>query len=169
MNSLEMNPPVTSGEWTFDPAATSIGFEANLIFGIKAKGRFSRYESDITVGVSGVGSSISFTVWIDSMTTGIKRRDQHLWADNVFAAVRFPTLEFHSTTVVDTPTGLDITGMLRIRDVSHSVAFHAVRSAESGPPRYTTEVVVSPKDYGITRPGTTKPLKVVIDATLKRR
>jgi hypothetical protein len=29
-------------------------------------------------------------------------------------------------------------------------------------------VVVSPKEYGITRWGTTKPVKVILDATLKR-
>jgi hypothetical protein len=29
-------------------------------------------------------------------------------------------------------------------------------------------VVVSPKEYGITRLGTTKPVKVILDVTLER-
>ena len=117
---------------------------------------------------AGTESAISTIVWTDSVNTGIKMRDEHLRADNVFASARFPTLEFRSTAIVETPTGLDVTGTLRIRDVSQSVSFHAARSSESGPPRYTAAVVVSPTEYGIIRRGTTKPVKVILDAVLKR-
>jgi polyisoprenoid-binding protein YceI len=86
----------------------------------------------------------------------------------VFAAARFPTVEFRSTVLVETPTGLNITGILRVRDISESVTFHATRSTSAGPPRYNATVVVSPKEYGITRLGTTKPVKVILDVTLER-
>jgi hypothetical protein len=46
-------------------------------------------------------------------------RDEHLRADNVFAAARFPTVEFRSTVLVETPTGLNVTGTLRVRDIGH--------------------------------------------------
>jgi len=135
---------------------------------MKVNGGFDRYESAITVGPSVAESAISAVIWTDSVDTGIKLRDEHLRADNVFATARFPTLEFRSTAVVETPTGLDVTGTLRVRDISGSVTFHATRSAAAGPPRYNATVVVSPKEYGITRWGTTKPVKVILDATLKR-
>jgi polyisoprenoid-binding protein YceI len=86
----------------------------------------------------------------------------------VFATARFPTLEFRSTAIVETPTGLNVSGTLRVRDISQSVTFHATRSTTMGRPRYSATVVVSPKEYGITRRGTTKPVKVILDATLKR-
>jgi polyisoprenoid-binding protein YceI len=100
--------------------------------------------------------------------TGIKMRDEHLRADNVFATERFPTMEFRSTTIVETPTGLNVTGTLRVRDTTQSVTFEATRSTTAGPPRYKATVVVSPKEYGITRWGTTKPVKVILDVTLTR-
>jgi polyisoprenoid-binding protein YceI len=135
---------------------------------MKVNGRFDRYESAITVGSSVAESAISAVIWTDSVDTGIKLRDEHLRADNVFATARFPTLDFRSTAVVETPTGLDVTGTLRVRDISGSVTFHATPSAAAGPPRYNATVVVSPKEYGITRWGTTKPVKVILDVALQR-
>ena len=135
---------------------------------MKVNGRFGRYESAITVGPSVAESAISAIIWTDSVHTGIKMRDEHLRADNVFATVRFPTMEFRSAAIVETPTGLNVTGTLRIRDISESVTFHATRSTTAGPPRYNATVVVSPKEYGITRLGTTKPVKVILDVTLER-
>jgi polyisoprenoid-binding protein YceI len=165
---MNVNTELAAGEWTLDIAATTIGFQARAIFGMKVRGRFDRYESTITVGATAAESAISTIVWTDSIDTGIKMRDEHLRADNVFATARFPTLEFHSTAIVETPTGLDLTGTLRVRDISKSVSFHAARSTNPGPPRYTAAVVVSPTEYGITRHGIDKPVTVILDATLKR-
>src|ERR1700761_5938974 len=159
---------LSTGVWALDTTASSVGFQTKAAFGMKVNGRFDRYESAITVGSSVAESAISATIWTDSVDTGIKMRDEHLRADNVFATARFPTLEFRSTAVVETPTGLNVTGTLRVRDISGSVTFRATRSTTAGPPRYNAAVVVSPKEYGITRWGTTKPVKVILDATLKR-
>ena len=164
MVSTELSP----GEWTLDTAASSIGFQAKAAFGMKVNGRFDRYESAIIVGPSVAESAISAIIWTDSMDTGIKMRDEHLSTDTVFATARFPTLEFRSTAIVETHTGLNVSGTLRVRDISQSVTFHATRATTMGRPRYHATVVVSPKEYGITRRGTTKPVKVILDATLKR-
>jgi polyisoprenoid-binding protein YceI len=159
---------LSAGEWTLNTTASSIGFQAKAAFGMKVNGRFDRYESKITVGSSVSESAVSAIIWTDSVDTGIKLRDEHLRADNVFAAERFPTMEFRSATVVETPTGFNVTGALRVRDITQSVTFEATRSTTAGPPRYKATVVVSPKKYGITRWGTTKPVKVILDVTLKR-
>jgi polyisoprenoid-binding protein YceI len=163
-----MSTELSPGDWTLDATASSIGFQAKAAFGMSVNGRFGLYESAITVGSSVAESAISAIIWTDSVDTGIKMRDGHLGADNVFATARFPTLEFRSTALVETPTGVDITGTLRVRDISQSVTFHATRATTVGRPRYHATVVVSPKEYGITRRGTTKPVKVILDAILQR-
>jgi polyisoprenoid-binding protein YceI len=163
-----VNTELSAGGWTLDTTASLIGFQAKAAFGMKVIGRFDRYESAITVGPSVAESAISAIIWTDSVDTGIKMRDEHLGTDGVFATARFPTLDFRSTAIVETPTGLNVVGTLRVRDISRSVTFHATRSSTAGPPRYTATVVVSLKDYGVTRWGTTKPVKVILDATLKR-
>ena len=163
-----MSTELTAGAWTLSNGESSIGFQAKAAFGIKVNGRFDRYDSAITVGRSAAESAISAIIWTDSVDTGIKMRDEHLGADTVFATARYPTLEFRSTAILETPTGLNITGNLRVRDISQSVTFHATRATTLGRPRYHATVVVSPKEYGITRRGTTKAVKVILDATLKR-
>jgi polyisoprenoid-binding protein YceI len=163
-----VNTELSAGKWALDTTASSVGFQAKAAFGMKVSGRFHRYESVITVGPSVAESAISATISTDSVDTGIKMRDEHLRADNVFATARFPTMEFRSAAIVDTPTGLNVTGTLRVRDISESVTFHATRSTTAGRPRYNATVVVSPKAYGITRLGTTKPVKIILDVTLER-
>ena len=163
-----MDTELSAGEWTLDTTASLIGFQAKAAFGMKVNGRFDRYESAITVGSSVSESAVSAIIWTDSVDTGIKLRDEHLRADNVFATERFPTMEFRSATIVETPTGFNVTGALRVRDTTQSVTFEATRSTTAGPPRYKATVVVSPKKYGITRWGTTKPIKVILEATLTR-
>ena len=163
-----VNTELSAGEWTLDTTASSVGFQAKAAFGMKVNGRFDRYESAITVGSSVSESTASAIIWTGSVDTGIKLRDEHLRADNVFATERFPTMEFRSATIVETPNGLNVTGTLRVRDTTQSVTFEATRSTTAGPPRYNATVVVSPKKYGITRWGTTKPVKVILDVTLKR-
>ena len=44
---------LSAGEWTLDTKASSTGFHAQAVFGMKVKGRFDRYESAIMVGPSG--------------------------------------------------------------------------------------------------------------------
>jgi polyisoprenoid-binding protein YceI len=168
MNTSTANSALEEGTWTLDPAATSIGFQATLLLGLKAKGHFDRYEATISVGASAAESSVRVTIYTDSVATGIKMRDGHLRADNVFDSARFPTMQFDSTTVAETPTGLDVAGELRVRDVTHHIKFHAVQVTTSPVPRYTVAVPITPKEFGITRPGTTKSLNVLIDATLRR-
>ena len=163
-----MNSQQPAGDWTLDHEGSSIGFRARDFFGFKVTGQFERYDSAFAFGATAAESSISLTVWTDSIQTGNKRRDGHLRSGNVFASACIPTFEFQSTAIIETPTGLDLTGTLRIRDVTRIVEFHAARTTGPDAPRYTAELVVAPKDYGITRRGATKPLTALIDATLQR-
>src|SRR5260221_6301917 len=149
-----MDTELSSGEWTLDTTATSIGFQAKAAFGMKVNGRFVQYDSAITVGASVAESAVSSVIWTDSVDTGSKLRDEHLGADNVFATARFPTAEFRSTSIVQTPTGLNVTGTLRVRDVSRSVTFQATRSVTAGTPPPQPPERVAPHGGRATPAGT---------------
>lgn len=162
-----MTTVVAPGIWTLDTTASSIGFRAKLIFGLKSSGRFTRYDSTILVGESAADSSVTVTIHTDSVSTGSPMRDGHLQADKMIGAGQFPTVAFSSTAVAQTPRGLAITGDLTIRGVTRSVTLEAVSAPASGGPRYIAELVIRPKDYGITHKGVQKPLTILIDAALK--
>ncbi len=168
MDTSAQNTHPAVGTWTLDPASSSIGFRAKALFGMKVNGRFDRYETSINIGTDAVSSSVSISIRADSVNTGSKKRDEHLRSGNAFAVTTFPNIEFASTSITETAAGLDIAGQLHVRDVSKPVTLHATRVAGTGADRYTAETVVMPKEFGITRPGTGKPLTVVIDAVLRR-
>jgi len=75
-------------------------------------------------------------------------------------------MEFRSTTIEEADSGYDVEGLLRVRDTSRSVAFHATPVEQPGPARYTARMVLTPGEFGISRRGTTKPLTVLLDVTL---
>lgn len=159
-------PDITPGAWTLDPQASSIGFSASLFLGLKVKSSFSHWESSIQVGDSAAESSLVVTVWTDSLATGIKMRDGHLRSATAFASKEFPTMEFHSTSIAETADGLDISGTLRIRDVTKTVSFHAVRADGSANARYSATLELAGRDYGFTRLNTTREVDVLIEASL---
>lgn len=160
-----------AGPYTVDTDHSHIGFVAKLGLGLKAKGHFDRFQSVINIGPSPAESSMTLTVWTDSVQTGIKMRDKHLRAGNVLAVGEFPTMEFRSTTILlsGSDSGYDVEGILRVRDISQPVAFHATPVEQPGPGRYQAEMFLTPGEFGITRAGTTKPLKVLLDITLTPR
>lgn len=154
------------GRYTVDTEHSSIGFVAKVVLGIRARGRFERFESVVDIGASAAESSMTLTVWTDSIRTGIKKRDQHLRADNVLGVEDFPTMEFRSTGIVEGESGYDVEGVLRVRDVSQPVAFHAAPVPQAGPARYTAELTLTPGEFGVRRRGTTGALVVHLDVTL---
>ena len=154
------------GQYVVDTTHSSIGFIAKLFLGLKARGRFERFESVIDIGTSPAESSMTLTVWTDSVRTGIAKRDEHLRARRVLAVEAFPTMEFRSTTLAQTDDGYDVEGVLRVRDISQPVAFHATPVQRSGPARFTAQMTLTPGEFGISQRGTTKPLTVDLDVTL---
>jgi polyisoprenoid-binding protein YceI len=107
-NEIRYELSAARGRLDLDQEGSSIGFEAKVFLGLKVTGQFDRYDSAITFGATAAECSISLAAWTDSVQTGDKTRDGHLRADNVFASARILTLGFHGTTMIETPTGLDI-------------------------------------------------------------
>ena len=157
---------IPPGQYVVDTKHSSIGFIAKLFLGLKAKGRFERFQSAITIGRSPAESSMTLTVWTDSIRTGVAKRDEHLRAGKVLAVAAFPTMEFRSTAVREADGGYDVEGDLRVRDISRPVSFHATPVPQSGPARFTAQMKLSPGEFGISQRGTTKPLVVHLDVAL---
>jgi len=154
-----------AGRYTVDLDHSRIGFESPLFLGLKVNGTFERFESVVDVVDSPATSGLTLTVWTDSVRTGIAKRDEHLRAANVLDVGAHPTMAFRTTSVSKTSDGYDVEGVLQVRGTSRPVAFRAAAGAE--PARFTARLPLTPADFGVTRRGTTKPLTVVLDITLK--
>ncbi|MFE7120319.1 YceI family protein [Streptomyces sp. NPDC057654] len=123
---IEADPALAAltGEYTIDPAHSSIGFTVRHAMVTNVRGAFTDHEGSLTLdGADPARSSAAIDVRIASVDTGIKDRDGHLLSGDFFDAERFPLMSFRSTAA----ERLDgdryrVTGDLTIKDVTRPLA-----------------------------------------------
>jgi polyisoprenoid-binding protein YceI len=113
-----------AGRWRVDPEGSEVLFKARTLFGlIPVNGEFGRFRGELDAQPDGSVSG-ELVVETASVSSGIARRDARLRSDDFFGVDQHPQLIFVLDQV--TPSGedhLDVTGELRIRDVTIPLAF----------------------------------------------
>ncbi|MEU0991417.1 YceI family protein [Streptomyces sp. NPDC005953] len=113
-----------SGEYTLDPAHTSIGFTVRHAMVTNVRGTFTEHEGNLVLNGNDPGSSRAvIDVKIGSIDTGIADRDGHLRSGDFFDVEQFPLMSFRSTNAEQ--IGGDqyrVTGDLTIKDVTRPLA-----------------------------------------------
>ncbi|MEV4685604.1 YceI family protein [Streptomyces kurssanovii] len=113
-----------SGEYTIDPAHSSIGFTVRHAMVTNVRGSFGEYEGKLFLdGTEPARSTATIDVAIASIDTGIADRDGHLRSGDFFDAEKFPKMTFRSTGAEQ--LGGDkyrISGDLTIKDVTRPLA-----------------------------------------------
>ncbi|MFJ9207956.1 protein yceI precursor [Streptomyces sp. L-9-10] len=109
-----------TGEYTIDPAHSTISFTVRHAMVTNVRGTFTEHEGSLSLdGTDPTASSALIEVAIASVDTGIADRDGHLRSADFFDAETFPKMSFRSTTVeqLDAET-YRLTGDLSIKDVT---------------------------------------------------
>ncbi|MFE4335470.1 YceI family protein [Streptomyces sp. NPDC056831] len=113
-----------TGDYTIDPAHSSIGFTVRHAMVTNVRGTFGEHEGSLKLdGHNPANSAASIDVKIASVDTGIADRDGHLVSGDFFDAEKFPLMTFRSTHAEQ--LGGDkyrITGDLTIKDVTRPLA-----------------------------------------------
>ncbi|MFE3325535.1 YceI family protein [Streptomyces sp. NPDC059176] len=124
--SREVGPALTAvtGEYTIDPAHSSIGFTVRHAMVTNVRGTFGEHEGTLHLDGSAPSASTAvIDVKIASIDTGIADRDGHLRSGDFFDAEQFPLMSFRSTRAEQ--LGGDtfrITGDLTIKDVTRPLS-----------------------------------------------
>ncbi|MEV3858292.1 YceI family protein [Streptomyces sp. NPDC050095] len=88
-----------TGEYTVDPAHTSLGFVARHAMVTNVKGSFTDFTGELHLdGSAPDKSTASFDVQMASIDTGNADRDGHLKSADFFKIEEFPTMTFRSTS-----------------------------------------------------------------------
>ncbi|MER7958349.1 MULTISPECIES: YceI family protein [unclassified Streptomyces] len=120
--TLPVDPALAAltGEYTIDPAHSSIGFTVRHAMVTNVRGSFGDHEGTLQLDGSNPGASAaSIDIKISSVDTGIGDRDTHLRSGDFFDAEQFPLMTFRSTEAEQ--LGGDkyrMTGDLTIKDVT---------------------------------------------------
>jgi polyisoprenoid-binding protein YceI len=87
-----------TGDYTIDPAHSTIGFVARHAMVTNVKGSFQDFTGTLHLdGTDPARSTASLDVVMDSIETGNADRDGHLKSADFFKADEFPTMTFRST------------------------------------------------------------------------
>lgn len=108
-------------------------------------------EQDIT------RSSVEATIDVASLSTGVKKRDEHVLSAEMLDAASYPTMTFRSTSVARSAAGgLVVQGDLTIHGVTKGVSFAVehfgpVKSPWGGEVSigFTSRVVIDREDFGV--------------------
>lgn len=88
-----------TGDYTVDPAHSTLGFVARHAMVTNVKGDFSDFTGSLHLdGTDPSKSTATFDVRMDSISTGNADRDGHLKSSDFFKTDEFPTMTFRSTS-----------------------------------------------------------------------
>ncbi|MDH6624049.1 polyisoprenoid-binding protein YceI [Streptomyces sp. LBL] len=96
-----VNPDLAAltGDYTLDPAHSTIGFVARHAMVTNVKGKFLDFSGTLHLdGSAPSASTASLDVTMDSIDTGSPDRDGHLKSSDFFKTDEFPTMTFRSTS-----------------------------------------------------------------------
>ena len=96
-----VNPDLAAltGDYTIDPAHSTLGFVARHAMVTNVKGKFDEFTGTLHLdGSDPAKSTASIDVKMDSIETGSADRDGHLKSSDFFKTDEFPTMTFRSTS-----------------------------------------------------------------------
>ncbi|MEV0039623.1 YceI family protein [Streptomyces sp. NPDC050804] len=154
------DPALTAltGEYTIDPAHSTISFTVRHAMVTNVRGSFNEHEGTLNLdGSNPAASTASIDVSIASVDTGIPDRDGHLRSADFFDAETFPKMSFRSTSTeqIDAET-YRVTGDLTIKDTTRPLAidleFHGSATDVYGNERVGFEgsATILRSDWGLT-------------------
>ena len=114
-------------KYAIDPGHSQVRFGYNHMGFSNIVGNFESITGEIMLdGADWSKSSVSVTIPIASMRTGVAKLDQHLQSPDFFDMAKFANANFTSTKVEKTgDKSMKVTGDLTIHGVTKSVTFDA--------------------------------------------
>jgi polyisoprenoid-binding protein YceI len=143
--------------WTIDPAHSIAEFGVKHMVLTTVKGRFRELEGTLQIDEARPeNSSVSASVDVASIDTGVADRDAHLRSDDFFNAEKYPKITFHSSRVeLGGDTRFKLVGDLTIRDVTREVVLDGEYEGQIDDPwgerraAFTATTEISRKEFNV--------------------
>jgi polyisoprenoid-binding protein YceI len=117
---------MTTQTWKIDASHSGVHFSVRHMVVSKVRGRFSKFEGDISFNeAKPEDSKVNVTIDASSIDTNVQQRDDHLRSPDFFDVAKFPTLTFSSTKIEKAGHGYQVHGDLTLHGVTRSVALDA--------------------------------------------
>lgn len=147
---------IPAGDYSIDGMHSKIGFEISHLVISSVEGTFQKYEGSIKVDKKANLSKAEVTIDVDSINTGVAKRDDHLKSADFFDVQKFPKMTFTSSDVKITGDTLKIKGLLKIKDQSKEVTLTGKYLGEvkdgygQNKIAFKASTKINRKDFGLT-------------------
>jgi polyisoprenoid-binding protein YceI len=120
-------------EIPFDAQTAQVVFRVQWFGVIPVTGRFTAVQGQLSMPRDGLdGATISVDVDAASVDSGIALRDRHLRGPRFLDSARYPFISFRSTRIRPNDGTIHVEGVLSVRGVEQTVAFHCVVNGPAG-------------------------------------
>lgn len=165
--------------WNIDPKYATVEFSARMLF-FTVKGRLSEFAGKITLDENDIyRSSVEAAIKAASVSTGVKRRDDHLRSEDFLDTAEHPEMHFQSASV---GRGRDrdmlrVNGTLAIKGQSRDIALDVTITDRSRSPQgdeilyFAAVAEIDRFDFGIKygRGLIKSSIKILIQAQATKR
>jgi polyisoprenoid-binding protein YceI len=166
--------------WVIEPKYTSFEFSVKNLFFFTVKGKFSDFIGKVVMNDGDLlRSSVEVTIKAPSLSTGIKRRDDHIRSADFLDVTKHPLISFQSTGVEkgrDRNT-LRVTGNLTVKGRSKELVLDVEETDYSRSPQgdevayFIAQTKIDRFDFGVryARGLIGRTLKVTVQAQATRK
>jgi polyisoprenoid-binding protein YceI len=156
--SLVLSSTAYGSSWTIDTDHSNAQFRVRHMMVANVRGNFSGIKGTVHIDDEDVTQShVDVTIDVNSLDTGVAKRDEFLKSPLLFDASRFPTYRFTSKRVEKSAHGtLKVVGDLSLHGVTREVGLEVQGLAEQvrdpwGRTRTGTQATarINRKDFGI--------------------
>ena len=141
-----------------DPLHSDIEFKVKHLMISTVNGRFTKFDATMEAELEDfTDATLTFEADVDSVTTNITDRDNHLKSDDFFSAENYPKITFKSTEINKLDNGdYAIDGLLTIRDIELPITLSGTYNGNDvdayGQTKYGFELegVIKRSEYGLS-------------------
>ena len=148
-------PGYKAGTWTIDPTHSDVSFTVRHMVVSKVRGFFRKFEGTLVTGESPEQSSVTATIYLDSIDTNQEQRDAHIRSADFFEVETYPTMTYRSTGVRRDGDVYILDGKLTLKGVTKDVEL-ALELNGFGPDAYggtragfTAIAEINRRDFGV--------------------
>lgn len=144
-------------KYIIDPLHSDISFKIKHLMISNVNGNFGKFDATMESDCEFFSDAkIWFQADVNSISTNITDRDNHLKSPDFFNVEEFPHLKFESTGVVKNEKDYTITGNLTIKDQTKEIILKGMYNGNDvdayGQTKYGFELegLINRKDWGLT-------------------
>jgi polyisoprenoid-binding protein YceI len=156
-----------SETFQIDSTHSRIGFKVHQAIAT-VTGRFKQFAGTVELDRQHPEkSSVTATIQVKSIDTGISKRDAHLWSPEFFNAPKFPEISFKSRSVKQTgPDAGDILGDFTMHGVTKPITLHVKLLTQNGETTTRWQVTTEPlsrREFGTQFGRTLEGISMISD------